>query len=612
MSKCTCSVVEDGKICGKPVRCRGWCNKHYLRWRAHGDPLTLAPQPSMAASEATFRARLAELDAMLLEPYRNSHTPHRVRCSAGHECSPMPSSVNSGQGICRTCAGTDPAAAEAAFRARVAELGGTTIGAYVNNHTPVLVRCAAGHDAWPTANKVQQGRGICAACGILATHEKCNLPRMAASEESFRQELAALGVTLLEPYQGQSHRHRARCPAGHEFEVWPGPRRPVFCKSCGRKDQVAAIAKFRAGLDALGFVLLEEGWLGARQMHRVRCAAGHEIQVWPVSVAQGASRCGWCTGRGHYATETRFRIRVAELGAIPLYDQWLGTNKRHHVRCANGHDCWPRPSNLRKGHGLCRACAQVAKVAERAEAAFHARLAELGATPLYGKWLGVRRKHHVRCTKGHDCYPEVQNVLAGNGVCRTCVGNDPAAAEAAFRNRLAELGAVPLFDQWRGNQYPHQVRCAAGHDCWPRPAGVQQGEGVCRKCRGKIWDAFYVVVQESEHRVKFGVTSGDARPRLADHRVAGYRTVARLVTGLPDRVAHEVEQAVRAALALAGEKPVRGREYFDASCLGLILDVADSWLASAQQVPQLRSPEPDPRPVRKRRQDALAEVVPLF
>ena len=27
--------------CGQPVRSRGWCNKHYTRWRKHGDPTTV-------------------------------------------------------------------------------------------------------------------------------------------------------------------------------------------------------------------------------------------------------------------------------------------------------------------------------------------------------------------------------------------------------------------------------------------------------------------------------------------------------------------------------------------------------------------------------------------
>jgi hypothetical protein len=37
---------------------------------------------------------------------------------------------------------------------------------------------------------------------------------------------------------------------------------------------------------------------------------------------------------------------------------------------------------------------------------------------------------------------------------------------------------------------------------------------------------------------------------------------------------------MKTTLAMAGEKPVRGLEYFDISCLALILDVADSWLTA--------------------------------
>jgi hypothetical protein len=281
------------------------------------------------------------------------------------------------------------------------------------------------------------------------------------------------------------------------------------------------------------------------------------------------------------ASEAAFRARVAELGGTPLYEKWLGKDKGHHVRCANGHDVWPFPANVRRGKGLCRTCTRIAKVRQRAEPAFRSRLAELGATPLYKEWLGVRHTYHVRCANGHDRYPQASNVLNGHGICRPCSQGDSVTAEVAFRSRVAELGAVPFFSEWLGNHKGHHVRCAAGHDCWPRPAGVQQGEGICGKCRGSAWDVFYVVAHEGQSRVKFGVTSGDARPRIADHRGAGYRTVVRLLTGLPDRIALDTERAVKAALAMVGEKPVRGMEYFDLSCLGLILDVADSWLTPA-------------------------------
>jgi hypothetical protein len=85
--------------------------------------------------------------------------------------------------------------------------------------------------------------------------------------------------------------------------------------------------------------------------------------------------------------------------------------------------------------------------------------------------------------------------------------------------------------------------------------------------------------------VKFGVTSGDPRQRLGAHARDGYTEVVRLVTGLPGTVAPDVERAAKTALAQAGEKPIRGKEYFDISCLAVVLDVADSWLASHAESP---------------------------
>jgi hypothetical protein len=68
-------------------------------------------------------------------------------------------------------------------------------------------------------------------------------------------------------------------------------------------------------------------------------------------------------------------------------------------------------------------------------------------------------------------------------------------------------------------------------------------------------------------------------PRLGEHRRAGYTAVEYVVTSLPGTVALDTEKAVQSALADAGERPVQGKEYFDISCLPLILDVASGWLA---------------------------------
>jgi hypothetical protein len=40
----TCGVAE----CPKAARARGWCNRHYIRWRNHGDPLKTVHRPAEA------------------------------------------------------------------------------------------------------------------------------------------------------------------------------------------------------------------------------------------------------------------------------------------------------------------------------------------------------------------------------------------------------------------------------------------------------------------------------------------------------------------------------------------------------------------------------------
>lgn len=340
-----------------------------------------------------------------------------------------------------------------------------------------------------------------------------------------------------------------------------------------RPNSLACEAAFRARVQELGGEVLEPEWLGGRTRHRIRCAEGHEDAPAPSSVLlKGIGICRTCSGTVPGSAEAAFRARVEELGGTLLEPKWLGRHRPHRIRCASGHEGAPRPGDVRQGDGICRICAQ--RDPQVAEAAFRARLAELGATLLESSYLGANAAHRVRCVAGHECGPTPATVRKGIGICRTCAGTDSRAAEAAFRARLAELGAVMLEPTWLGSDVPHRVQCAAGHECAPRPGNVRQGGGLCRVCVGRIWDALYVVADDLGV-VKFGVTSGDPRPRLRAHEKVGLDQVVRLFTGLPEGVAHELETNIRATLRDAREEPVRGREYFPDRVLPLILDLID-------------------------------------
>jgi hypothetical protein len=56
-------------------------------------------------------------------PYVGVMTRVRCVCANGHECDPLPNSVQQGRGICYRCSGKDPVTAEKNFRAAVPKQG---------------------------------------------------------------------------------------------------------------------------------------------------------------------------------------------------------------------------------------------------------------------------------------------------------------------------------------------------------------------------------------------------------------------------------------------------------------------------------------------------------
>lgn len=274
--------------------------------------------------------------------------------------------------------------------------------------------------------------------------------------------------------------------------------------------------------------------------------------------------------------EREFRNRLTSLGAILLEPEWLGSSQSHHVRCVAGHDCYPRPGNLRFDKGICSICYHNQR-SKNAELRFRNRLRELGATLLEPVWRGSSSPHRAICIAGHETKIYPCNVIKGIGICKTCAGLDSKIAEQKFRIQLIRFGAT-LLEPWHGVMKIHRVRCAAGHICNPRPDHVIEGIGICAKCASKIWDVFYVVTNTLGN-VKFGITSGDSRPRMRDHIRNGFINIVILWEELPDGLALKIEQTCTAMLCNENIKPTHGREYFPPQALPHVKLVAGYYLA---------------------------------
>lgn len=292
--------------------------------------------------------------------------------------------------------------------------------------------------------------------------------------------------------------------------------------------------------------------------------------------------------------ERAFRSRVEELGGVVQGD-WIGLVAAHGVRCAVGHEGAVKPRNVLKGYGICKPCGDRLtgqgstrdSASFAAEKAFRDRVEELGGVVLEETWKGVKQPHRVRCPGGHETSPRPQSVNIGNGICERCGQSSKVwtkrfqksiDAEAAFKRRLKEFGATPLEDSWKGSTKPHRVRCCVGHDCTPIPRNIASGQGLCLTCTWSSQDVLYLVHDRQRDWVKFGITSGNPRPRLWSHAKDGFRVVVALHQGLPEGVAHAVEQGLIRKLRARGISSTQGREYFNGIHLSLILDLMNEGL----------------------------------
>lgn len=346
----------------------------------------------------------------------------------------------------------------------------------------------------------------------------------------------------------------------------------------------AAEAAFRDYVSSRGAELLDD-WLGAIAWHRVRCAAGHECRIKPNKMHRNRL-CQTCEPVKRKSDSVRaeadFRKRL-ELAGVELLEPWLGTKFPHRARCQEGHDCLPHPNEVLRGGGACVACS--GRDTQVAAEAFRRKLEELGCTLLDTRWRGTAHRYLIRCAQGHEGRKRPSLVTSGGRPCSVCSGRDSATAEAAFRSTVRELGGEVLEAVWLGVNRPHRVRCVRGHFSTPLPGNVHRGQGLCQKCRGLEWTAFYVVT--GARGVKLGVTSRDGSQRLNAHKRDGYHQVVRLILDLPDGEALTVERVCLNAMADAGIAPIRGREYFPPEALPVAIDIVDGWF------PEISKGRPD-------------------
>ncbi|MFF3575887.1 GIY-YIG nuclease family protein [Streptomyces mirabilis] len=461
----------------------------------------------------------------------------------------------------------------AEFKIKAATYGiEVTESEYLGSKGKHRATCKGGHEIFLFPNAVQQTRRItCTACRGASSQIK----------KDFEEKIHSYGGEILNSWTATKALYLVRCTEGHESSIKPINllKMEGICKICNEATrQLEMLSDFKERVEALGGQVLEETWLGAQTPHRCICPKGHVCTPRPCSIKSGQGMCFSCSGSDPVRAWESFVSRMIDLGAEVLEESWLGAETPHRVRCKGGHEISVWPSGAGKGKGICRIC--VGLDPKTAEKYFRNAIENLGGVILYKEWKGVNVPHQVLCPEGHIASPRPNDIQQGHTMCRSCAGKDPGTAWENFKELVSGLGGNVLEKSWLGVQVPHLVQCRNGHTTTVRPAGVQQGQGICRFCAGCEWDVFYVVVNEADGHLKFGITSGDSRHRLRFHKADGFIRVVRLLTALPGTDAPTLEKTLIQELKAQGKQPVRGREYYLISELPFVLNIVDAYQAN--------------------------------
>jgi hypothetical protein len=170
--------------------------------------------------QETLRRSLKELGGTLIEEYVGALVRVLCLCSKGHPCTPVPSSVSQGGGICLECSGKSPIIAAKKFLVAVNLQGGTMIGTYVRANDRVLCKCRLGHNCYPIPTNAKMGRNICEICSGRSQVE---------AAKRFKNNIEKIGGIVIGEYGNSLTPVPCKCPKNHDCLVRPCDVRTRTC-----------------------------------------------------------------------------------------------------------------------------------------------------------------------------------------------------------------------------------------------------------------------------------------------------------------------------------------------------------------------------------------------
>ncbi|MDD4930681.1 MAG: hypothetical protein PHG66_00810 [Candidatus Colwellbacteria bacterium] len=358
--------------------------------------------------EKRFVKTIDNLKGKVVGKYTGDGNPVECVCEKGHVCHPRPTHIKQGRGMCFACSGKDSKTAENNFYKNIILLGGKVLGEYTGNDKPVECLCSNGHICNPRPGSIQQGQGMCIICSGLDSK---------TAENNFYKNIILLGGKVLGEYNGNDKPVECLCSNGHICNPRPGSiqQGKGMCIICSGLDPKTAEYNFYKNVTLLGGKVIGKYVNSTTQVECI-CCNNHQCYSNPSSLQQGKGMCIICAKQDPKTAEDNFHKYVSTLDG-KVIGKYVNSYTQVECICSNGHTCNPYPCNISKGLNICKICA--GQDLQTSTDKFIKNIHKLGGKVI-GTYINNRMRVECICIANHKCWPIPSSIQQGQGMCPKC------------------------------------------------------------------------------------------------------------------------------------------------------------------------------------------------
>jgi hypothetical protein len=427
-----------------------------------------------------------------LEEYPGRANPWRCKClDCGYIVTPRFSSIQSGQGGCRYCAGKMPIS-ESSAREFFRKANLKPISPFPGVGIGWKSKClTCGKISTPRLDSVKNRGAKCRFCSAKERGLKGRLTQAQAFKIAKQANLKPL-----EPYTTSQNKWKCLC-LKCELIVYPMvtslQRGQGGCKKCGyaenKRKQLTPADEAIAFFKSKGFTPLTQ-YPGANRPWKSKCTKCGEITEPHYNSIKSGGGCGVCAGRIVPLVRAVNDMKAANLEPLEPYPGGKTKWKCKCLKC--GEIVYPKYGDIKQGDGGCKYCGGHYV---DPDIVFKTMVAK-GANP-QSPYKSSGAKWHCICQIcKRDIYPNWDSVRGGGAPCAYCARRRIVPKEAEQKMKIA--GAKPLV-KYPGAKSPWECRCLkCKRIIFPYYGSViNEGQSACPYCAGKKVDpesAFILMV----------------------------------------------------------------------------------------------------------------------